>query len=368
MSAPFGDISGYAQAAREYAVGFYNAGIDVQTHFVNYDHRRGTNEKFSDPEIMGILNKIRINNIFMRCNSFICHSTPNISYMNPEAKKNVLYSVWETSHIPRSFEKRLSKFDLVLTPSQFSMNAFKKIMPDLNICIVPHIIHDFSKQNIEVNKELSNKLTDKFVFLWSGEWHIGKGYDVILESFCRAFQHNKKVVLLLKTYNLSESNIKDKVIKTIKKVKENLNIGQYPVIIPLIGDAYYNDVLSFYKLADVFINSSRREGWGLCSSEAFGFGLLVIAPDKGGHREFLNRKNSILFDSKWVDVFKLESSRSFYEGQKWIEPSKESLIEALRNAYNFHDQFYRRTCVERHKTLEKFSSRNVIKKFLHYLI
>ena len=361
-SGAFEDLSGYSVAARDYITAFYNAGVDVKCHFRSFDHR-GSNRYLIGKEEIALFDKLNITHTLLGKNfDFICHSSPNAAFTIP-ARKTILYTVWETDKIPPMFKKFIDPFDFILTPSEFSRQAFISVYPQLDIRVLPHVIHDYSNSSFDTSLKLQETIKDKFVFLWNGEWFSGKGYDILIRAFTKAFKDNEDVLLLLKTYNLGSVNFKDTVIDYIKKNK----YSKYPSIVPLIGDLERDKTLGLYSLADVFINTSRREGWSLTSSEALGFGLPVIAPDKGGHTEFLNKDNSIPYNSYWDEVHNLEPERSLYQGQNWIESDIDNLIESLRNVYKNYTEIKENLSVGIQKTITKFSANNITKQFLGHM-
>lgn len=354
-SGPFGDLSGYATAARDYVEAFHYAGIDVKCHHVNYD-RRKDNGPLIDQNLLRLVCDLEVSNLAdSSISTFVCHATPNASYLVPPVKTNINYSVWETSHIPAEFVPALERFNFILTASEFSRSAFLSSGPNLDVKVLPHVINDNTKHKLKVSQQLLDKIAGKFVFLWNSEWIIGKGYDILLKSFCRAFEGNPDVILLLKTYNLSESSYTDKVSSYIKSIKKTSD----PQIVLLSGNMKCDDVLSLYSVADVFLNTSRREAWSLTSSEAFSFKVPVIAPDKGGHTQFLNESNSLLVESDWTPVRDLERNRQLYQGQDWIEMNEDAFIEALRSSLSLkiNEKAWQ-------ATMNEFSPEEISKKFL----
>jgi len=135
-SGAFEDISGYSTASRDYIKAFYEAGVDIKVHFRSYDHR-GSNRDLIVKEELELCDKLRISNIKKDSNfNWICHSSPNAAFTVP-ARKNILYSVWESSKIPVIFKPYLDKFDFIMTASEFSKNAFLTTCPHLDIkCLV----------------------------------------------------------------------------------------------------------------------------------------------------------------------------------------------------------------------------------------
>ena len=105
----------------------------------------------------------------------------------------------------------------------------------------------------------------------------------------------------------------------------------------------------------------------MTSSEAIGFGLPVIAPDKGGHREFLNNRNSLFYRSYWDKVRNLEVERALYAGQQWIESDIGRLKEVLVYSYRNYDSIKKELTPNIEDTIVKFNANNITKKFLEYI-
>lgn len=372
-SGPLEDISGYGTASRDYIKGMYEAGVDIRAFSVKYD-ARGSNDKFIPEQDRELYETIKIDPHSLHYINdefkFVWHSSPNVARASRKARLNVVMTVWETDRVPEAFGDQLKNFDRVITASEFSKNSFKTTFPKLDIRVVPHILHDMYGKHFELSDNIKDyvlpKIEDKFVFLWNSEWHIGKGYDVLLNGFCDTFFECEDVVLLLKTYNLSATNYRADVINTIKKIKQEKGY-EYPKIIPVIGDLAYNDVLALYELSHAFINSSRREGFSVTTAEALGFRLPIIAPDKGGHTEFLHKNNHIPVISDWVDVHGVERNRAIYKGQKWIEMDYDDFCDGLEHVYTQYDSEQRSLMPFMGTTLKKFNKENVTVKLIKEL-
>ena len=372
-SAPFLEISGYSTASRDYLKALYNNGIRVYTIPMRY-YLGDTLGLLNNDDVRLVNNLKYFEDLYPieKC-VFINHATPNaldpfILQLMKRTKKRILFSVWETSHIPKEFISYLENYDMILTASEFSKNAFLSTKSDLNIQVIPHVIHNYMNETIQPNQqllELKNK--GKFIFFASLEWHIGKGYDILLRGFLETFAGNSNVILILKTYNLSQVNYKESVLNYIRSLKKELNIT-LPQIIPIIGNSTNKEILSLYASANAYISTSRREGFCLTASEAFGFGIPIIAPDKGGQTEFLNKDNSILIKSSWKDVSRLESERSLYYGQQWIESDLEDFKKKLKWLYKDYDLISHQIKSFINKDIEKFSEKEISSKFSKFLL
>lgn len=369
-SAPYGDPSGFGTAGREYAKALYNAGVNLRINHHNYYIGREKKMlSIDDADFFNRKDLVVDDSVDLDRYVFVNHVTPYES-LNPRilkyfrrCKDSWIYSVWETDKVPYNFLNNLESYGKIITASEFSKNAFKATFPELQIEVVPHVIHN-NLNNQKINEKIYQYKTNGYiVFFASLEWHIGKGYDILLEGFLKAFENKDNVILLLKTYNLSSSNYKSNVINYIKNLKNKLGIHK-PKIIPIIGSINYDELMSLYSSSDCYISMSRREAFGLTMSEAFSFGLPIICPDKGGHREFLNDDNSLQIKSNWKNIDDVEAERFLYRGQKWIEPNLNDYIDNLLYFYDKKPNFK----FEIEKTIDAFSPNEIAKKLCNILL
>lgn len=321
FSSPLLDPSGYAEAGRLYLKSLLLNGAPVKVHHPTYDldlpitHQdlptNFTDLKFEDGDV--------------EYDIFLNHVTPDISFVDPE-KPSYIYSVWETDCIPHHFVAKCDRFNSVFTSSEFSKSAFIKGGVNVPVTVIPHPI---IKKKFKYNDKLVKSVNNKFVFFFNSEWHTGKGFDILIPSFVKAFSGNKDVVLIIKTCSMDRSRSYDKK----SEIKGFKNGSTYPSII-LIDDIISEDNLfTLYDRCDVYASASRREAFGLGMAEALSFGKTIIAPDKGGHVEFLNDySHYIPVRSGMIKVPRIELSRSLYAGQNWVEPDPISMVEAFRSS------------------------------------
>lgn len=360
-SGPVFEHSGYGRASRDYVLGLIRRGEDISVLPKRYFFKDVTD--IIDPDEVALIRPHVLDHAYKPVDIFINHITPDISFTYPIANKNVIYTVWETDRVPDFFIKRLQPFDKILTASQFSKEAFTRTDDSIRdrITVVPHIIHDLSELSIKCDNILKRIPKDTFVFMTNMEWHRGKGYDILIPAFIDTFRDIDDVILILKTYHLSSIIDKGPEIAYIKKQKKGL---KYPMILPISGHIRQYYLYSLYKRSDCFVLPSRREAFGLCFAEALGFRKIIIAPDKGGHTEFLDDHNAVLCKSVLKDIDYVEIERSLYKGQKWVETDYKDLCDKMMYVYKNRDKIKDDLDYGINETLNKYSEDNIIQKLL----
>ena len=328
-SGPLFDPSGYGSASRLYIRSFFSIGIKPYLRISSY-----TKKIINNYQDLPLRTEIDVLERYKDVpDIFINHITPDIAF-TINAPNNIIFTVWETDCIPFTFVNKCNNFDKIITASAYSKNAFINGKVNKPVEIIPHPI---VVRTYKVDPVLVNKFKDKFVFFSNFEWHLGKGYDILIPAFSKAFESNKDVVLIIKTYNMDVAGKYNKVSK-IKELKGN---KEFPSIILIDGLISEDNLYNLYSLCNIYVSLSRREGFGLCAAEAVAFNKPVIAPSIGGHVEFLKYYNSFIsIESNMREVSKnIELSRILYRGQKWVEPDFDSTVEMLRKSYYDYSSF-----------------------------
>ena len=225
--------------------------------------------------------------------------------------------------IPARFISTIDCTDKVIVYSEFGYNVLKEAKFDMSkVSIIGHGVdtETFKKESKEKAREELGINKDDFVVLWSGRNTPRKRIDLALKAFsmfisesltcsnCSAIyfkNHNSfesvknnniclccsgsntmkyipkkddvKLFLFTTTYDIG-FNIRELVIKYELNGK---------VIIPeenSVGIGFTDkDLVDIYNSADVFLNTSESEGWGMPIHEAMSCGLPVVVPNFGGY-------------------------------------------------------------------------------------
>ncbi|MDA8263607.1 MAG: glycosyltransferase, partial [Actinomycetota bacterium] len=83
-----------------------------------------------------------------------------------------------------------------------------------------------------------------------------------------------------------------------------------------------------YLEADAFVLPSRGEGFGMPFLEALAHGMIVIAPERGGHRDFCRPDNSLLVPTTEVPASGAQLPRVFV-GTRWLDVDPSALAGVM---------------------------------------
>jgi len=353
--------SGYAQVMRDYVYWFHKYNIDINLFSVNYS-LTDNKEYITDDEIKFFSSLENKKLSTQKDRILVNHSSPDIMFPIPIFKHNVGYSMWETDRIPEGAAEKCNQMECIITGSEFSKQAFINGGVAAPVYVIPHIV---VPKTLPENKEIESITKNKLVFLSVFEWHKGKGYDVLLKGFIEAFQNDPNVILILKVNSfVNPTQLKDTVISYIKEIKGD---REYPKIFPICHPIKQNLLMSLYRYAGVVISTSRREGFSLTVAQALVNSRLVIAPNMGGHMEFLNEENAVLINSEWKEIIDIEPERRNYLGQRWVEPDLHDFILKLKllrsHLPSWEEKDSEEMRIEVDKVREKLSPKPIIDKF-----
>jgi glycosyltransferase involved in cell wall biosynthesis len=249
-------------------------------------------------------------------------------------------TMFETNGLTVDYRDRCNGMDEVWVPSHFNLETFTKGGVDKHkLRLVPggvdaHIFHPDGPP-----LELKPKRT--FNFLSVFDWHLRKGYDVLLRAYLHEFSPDDDVALILKVYQITESSYLEAQIGHFIERTAGLPMEKAPVIVLLNGFVHQSQMAQLYATADAFVLPSRGEAYGRPYLEAMACRLPVIATNWSGQLDFLNHQNSYLIDSRLAPV-PSEVEIEYYRGQCWAEPSVDHLRQIMREVYSHPDEARKR--------------------------
>lgn len=135
-------------------------------------------------------------------------------------------------------------------------------------------------------------LNDKIVLGMSTWFHKDrKGFDILFNAFK---QLDDNFILLL-------VGIPEKDKQVVYDFASEFNIHENKIIMP----GYVENVWEYYKAMDIFLLTSRSEGFSLALLEAAAARLPIVASNIPGNNEFIeDGKNGLLFNIKNPDELK----------------------------------------------------------------
>jgi len=254
----------------------------------------------------------------------LCFIYPPV-YKNLKGNKKFSILTIESTKVPEMWKNAINRhIDTIIVPSEFC----KDILIESNINIPIRVI-PFGVDHSIFNPK-NNKITDKFRFLFIGTPHYRKGISELIDTFKDVFFNNKDVELYIKMPYLPINNkLKSWEIANIPKIVsgyENIIIDSKP-----IGDKEIADLIAS---ANVVIQPSYSEGFGLSILEAMAMEKLIITTLWSGESEFVTNRNSLIVKNDWIDSGNIQYGE-ILKGAKMKRPDIKHLKEVME--YSFLD-------------------------------
>lgn len=304
----------------------------IMTKFVEKDHLVGIksineysylNEELKDSVEMFIPNP----------DLEICYTLPrNFSNRFKKASKckMAVYN-YESSILPYSWADSLNYIDFCLPSSKYSQEIFLKAGWDKNKCpVIPHGINLKDYDNKNHIKEIKDLRT--FNFLSVAISHHRKNLDILIDAYYNTFSNKDNVSLIIKNSLKKPEQYFECDLKEILKQKQEKYKGKSLPRVVLYKEKL-DSMIELYNSVDCLINCSSGEGFGLPLLEALACKKIVIATDKGGQVDFLNKNNSLLISSSFVDAPREHQYWIQSRGAKVIKPDYIDLCDKMLFAY-----------------------------------
>jgi len=275
-------------------------------------------------------------------------SVPN--EFNPIGKYNIGITAGMESTVPRAeWIDGLNRMNLNIVPSNFVKKTFTDVSYDkinettkepvgqlrvekpIEVLFEGADLNIYKKTN-EFSKDLLNQMDnieEKFVFLFTGHWLQGKlGHDrkdtgMLVKTFLETFKNKKNPpALLMKTSGATFSIIdRNDITKKINDIKLTVNAKKLPNIYVLHGDLEDDEMNEMYNHPKVkaHVTFTHGEGFGRPLLEACFSEKPIIAPNWSGHKDFLNKENSVLLPGTMIDVDSSSIPKEMLQqGAKWF--------------------------------------------------
>jgi len=264
--------------------------------------------------------------------------------------KNNIYvlTMWETDLLHRFSVNELNDTACkVFVPCSWNRETFEKCNVK-NVELLNFFVDD-KVFNYKPKKDLS-----KFTFIAGAHLNdysssgCRKDIDLIIDSFLKIFNNNKDVELIIKASGANKNTLKRFFNSNIRVVYDYLSEA---------------DLSDFLASGDVFISSSKSEGWGFFQIESLAIGRPIITIDYGGIKEFCNSKNSFFIE------YEEELATGYFGrgGGCWAKLNKESLIEQMYFCYKNKDSIRNNWRLYSSSVLPKFNILNYENRLLKAL-
>lgn len=232
------------------------------------------------------------------------------------------YTIWDNYPVPHYNLPYYESCDGLFCISRQSEDIVRKVLGDLAndkvIAYVPHGIDEDKFKPLELEEyesffENINKdvyLEDfEFIFLWSNKNMIRKCAMDMLVAYndaCMEGHIDPETTCLI----LNTNRVQDEGTDLNVFIRDNLS-PDLNIFFVENGSMSREDIVKLYNIADVTINNSNAEGFGLAVAESIMCGRPVIATVTGGLQDQMGFDETI-FD----DTPKGDRTRHFMGGRK----------------------------------------------------
>lgn len=215
----------------------------------------------------------------------------------------VLFTMWETTELPTSFERYLPLYNQILVPNEYDRDLFAKHHHDVKV--VPLGVDTEWYKPIDVPRH------DRFQFRAGGSLWGRKGLDVVVKAF------NK--------LNLPDADLRIKAAPHARDVpKEPLGANIY------LDRQWMSEEQKriWFAEADCFIAASRGEGFGLMPLQTISMAVPTIVSLTTGQVQFSH------LGTGTVNCAKRQSNTVGF----WDEPDLDELCAQMMHHYENRSQ------------------------------
>lgn len=243
---------------------------------------------------------------------------------------NVTVPFWELPRVPVLWLPTLWAMDVVLAASRYLYEVLSADLPRRQLLYYPQVLA--VPQSVSPDRQRWGFPADATVFLTSFDVKsdlVRKNPMGAVEAFRRAFPRPSGGTMLV--VKMSAPRLKEEETGAVEAIRGLA--AETPGVLLIESDLSYEDLLSLYASADVFVSLPRAEGLGMLVIEGMALGKPVISTAWSGTMDFTTPGNSCLVPFALVPV---EGSQiqysSLFVGRRvwWAEPDLDEAARWMR--------------------------------------
>lgn len=243
---------------------------------------------------------------------------------------------WEASRLPPQWTNMLSRFDGILAMSDFIADICRN-----SLAVTPTLYGEAPlclPTNVRADRAGFGLPADAVVFVASLDPNSDperKNPEALINAFRSAFPVADRQVRLVLRLNNAATGLGQAVVQRLLQ----LAAGDARVGL-LLEPMRYDQVLSLYACADIYLSLHRGEGLGLGMLESMALGKTVIATGWSGNLSFMNHSNSALLRYRLIPV---AGSYDFFRPEmigddaRWADPVLEDAVAWMRHLRHDRD-------------------------------
>lgn len=270
----------------------------------------------------------------------------------------VYYHVWDNFPAPHFNKKFYESNDHIVSISKLTDEVVREVAPDVPCTYIPHAVNgDFfvpmNKQDIRTNS-LPEKDRGKFIAFWNNRNARRKQSGTLIWWWKEWLDKNN---LHDKAQLIMHTEPKDPHGQDLTYIVNDLGLNNGQVLFST-NKVELEKMPMFYNLADVTINISDAEGFGLATLESLSCGTPIIATMTGGLQEQvvgpegfngepIFPSSKAIIGSQQVpyiyedriskDSFFSALDKMYYGGEEYRKELGERGRRHVLNNYNFND-------------------------------
>ncbi len=334
LVAPIWDVSGTAEAARNFYLAMFDIGLKVKLAEVpNWSHLKAD----IHPEVRDKL-QIGFDRNDIQHPAVIHFYPPNpfTGMLDIQgAALNVTFNVFETDKCPILWREVLNDPRYVenWVAAPFQIDAFAS--QGVNKAKLKCILHgvDTDKYNPDI-KPLNIEGKKPFAFITALDWSVRKNPEEMVKAFLQEFNNTPDVCFIIKSYTGygdegSKNYIRSKIAKLRMMTRSNASIV-------LITDFLHSEIMpSFHKAGNIWVNLAKGEGWDMGALQSMACGVPVLGSDNSAHQIYLNSENGYPVPCTKTQITNAEflTKSPQFIGHSWWEPNIKEARKLMRQAY-----------------------------------
>ena len=233
-------------------------------------------------------------------------------------KNTAQYKLWVYldqvySGIPVPLLENINKHaDRIYCFTEIWKNRLLKIIPSADARVIEHAVDStvFKRLPSDAKNTVRKSMgipKDAVVFLNANRNSQRKRLDLTIQGFARYLKKNENAHLILVTgVNLQAGGFYDLQRIFMREIEANGLPELYFTKLAIVDTSQVfvpdDGMNQIYNAADIGINTSDGEGFGLCQLEHLYTGAPQVVTDVGSYRTFLNEEVAAFVEPKW-DVY-----------------------------------------------------------------
>lgn len=319
--------TGYGRAALDYILRMVALGHEVSVVPIN-------EVQLPDPTQRSIIEPLLHRDVG-RPDVRIIHAIPHpqlsMPYVGSDGVRTMWFYAWEVNKLPPWYLECFEQVNFCVTFSPWQAEVYRRDTGRNNIAYLPHVFPRARGTKSAWNPDL-------FTFFSLFRWDERKDPMTLLKAYLSAFSADDDCLLRLKVTDTAPTTLETAVRNVESAARLDRPSPRIQFITETLTDAQLADL---YLGSDVFVSTTRGEGWGFGFNEALLHGVPCIYPDAPSVPNcFFTRENSVAVPTYQALVF----NSHFYQVSRdmiWAQTSDVALAKVMRDVYLDHETRFR---------------------------